>query len=158
MFDMLAIDLPETVDVIATNADDARMFVNNAIASGSRVAQTTIWDGPIPPHSLEWYAPGVSMATPEYMMLRKTNQLPHDDAVMLCCALLSPYSTNLTSSSMAFGEVSRRDEPHTTFKRVIEYLMPIMGTPEARRCFDVMHEAIAYLPAYKTWCESRIID
>lgn len=145
-------NIPTDVAVIATSNEEARHYVNNAMNDGMTVHETTVWTGPVPPDSLVWIAPGISMATPEYMMLRKTNQLPHDEAVMVCCALLSHYDTHYTSRSVKAGEAFYHGEPHTTPMNIMEYLMPIMATPEAQKCFEILQESLTYLPAFESWC------
>lgn len=147
-------NLPKDVEVIAFSNEEAEMFTKNATAMGSTVTNTSVWTGPVPPNSFIELALGIRMASPEYMFLRKANQLTHDDAVVVGCALLSVFDTCYTSPSMSLNEVYWRKEPHTTAKRIKEYLMPILHTDEAIKAIRILHESIKLMPAFDAACKA----
>ena len=146
-------NLPKDVEVIAFSNEEAEEFTKNATAMGSTVTNTSVWTGPVPPNSFIELAPGIRMASPEYMFLRKANQLPHDDAVVVGCALLSCFDTCFTAPSLGPDEVYWRDEPHTTVESIIEYLTPIIFSDEAMKAIAILKESVEYLLPFDAWCE-----
>ena len=154
---MTNFSIPQTVNVIATNDEQAKVYEEDARRMGLNVKSTSVWTGPVPPNSFVEIAPNVAMATPEYTFLRKTNQLPVDDAVTYGCALLSHYDTHLTSTSINIGETYRRETPHTTPYEIFEYLLPIMDTAEAVTSLAILKECIETLPTFERSCEEHCV-
>lgn len=150
--------LPEIVTIIATDNDEAKWYAKNAKQGGMKVKETDIWDGPVPPDSFVWLGNGVRMATPEYMFLRKANQLPYETAVVIGCALLSPYETKYTSNSLGPNEVRLRDEPHTTVEDIVVYLLPIILTDEGAKAYEILRDAVKYYPLFQKVCETLMAD
>lgn len=144
---------PSTVEVIANSDEEAKEFTENAKKYGASVKDVSVWTGPVPPNSFIEMAPNVQMASPEYMFLRKSNQLPFEDAVMVGCALLSCFNTCYTSPTIEPGKAYWREDSHTDPLKIINYLLPIIGTKEAHRSLEVLDESLKHLLAFDAMCE-----
>ena len=143
-FSDLMVTVLGTSESIQTNTDVARDVW------GANVRGTNVWDGPVPDGSfLPTTNPFVTMASPEYLFLRKANQLGLFDAIEVGCVLLSHYSTSITSPSLAPNEVERMDYTHTTYERLKAYLDQIDDTPEGRRALMVLCLANDSAKAYE---------
>lgn len=143
----------DSIEVIATSNEEAARFLEGAKELGENVRQTTVYEGPVPNGSYVEINENVRMATPEFMFLRKANELPKDEAIMLCCELLSCYATQRTAGSMKRGEIVRNDQPHTNIFYLTLYLSQVAGTKEGDKAMDVFREALEYADAYEAMCE-----
>lgn len=147
----------ETVEILATTNDDAERMNHLAASVGQRVHATTVWTGPVPNDS--YIDMGFfRMARPEFMAYRKANQLDDEAAVTLMCALLSHYSTHLTSPSVPEGVAYEHYVEHMTPESMREYLEGAEQDGYAARAFAVLDEAISKLDAFNEECARILVE
>ena len=138
---------PDSVELI-----DTKEHTNNAKLldkMGVEVIGRKRWDGEVPEGSFMFINPYMRMSTPEFYFFRKCQELSHEDAIELACTLMSHYSTHLICPDLQDGEFELKDETHTTFDRLYEYLMRFEPCEERDEALSALSDALPYLDGYE---------
>lgn len=128
----------KSVEILASSKDEAELMRRAAKAAGRKVRGTSIWNGPVPPDSFEDMGNGLRMSTPEFMFLRKANELPFGQAVRLGNELCGRFRTSLTQFDAQDDEYDYLCQPRTTKERIRSYLRGARDTKEYKRARKVL--------------------
>lgn len=131
-------DIIDSVTLLASDDETANAMRCGAKARGIRVDGTTIWDGPCPDGSFMRIAPGVSMSTAEFYVLRKASEMSRREAILFIDEMCGLYETKLTNPYLADGELCILKESRTTKRALYEYLMPIRDTRQGSKVLDAL--------------------
>ena len=131
--------MPDVVQILATNDEEAALYTMGAEVRGSKVKGATIWTGITPPNSFIELAPGVRMSTPEYFYLRVANTRPREEAIAVAEEITGYYVSHLTSPDLPEWYWESRVEPATTIEKLVEYLMPVVGTVEGQTALKLLN-------------------
>ena len=140
----------DSVTIIATSPDEADYFNFMAELQGIDVMDTKVYEGFIPPNSYIDIDPFWKMARPEYMFLRKCNELDELDARMVGCELLSPYTSDIINPDLPEDTLIVEDHPHTDLATLVEYLLPYVEHKEVEKAFNVLLKVPSAMPIYLT--------
>lgn len=132
----------DDVRVLLTSDDDRDDAVGKAEAIGLNVVGSVEWDGPVPEGSFTVVAPMVRMSTPEFFLYRMTNTFVANDAFFEAVAyaeeMLGTVVTSRTKPSLERGAYEEVDEPRTSVRDMLEYLLPIVEDDTAITCMKVI--------------------
>lgn len=138
----------EPVTVIATSNEELDEFMAGAKFFDMKVRSTSLYDGPVPDGSFYDIAPGVRMATPEYMFLRKANELDEISALLIGCELMSRYTTDIINPNVPEGVARVGEGPHTNLADLTAYLLQVVEYEEGERAMELLDKLPMTMPLY----------
>ena len=128
----------ESIHILATSEEEARLMEAQVIAEGGTLRRTTIWKGVVPPNSFINIDAYTRMSTPEYFFLRKCNTMPYEGAVVLGNELCGYYTTKLTCPDYPIWYWEALNEPRTTKAKLEAYLRQCEDAPEVQLALDIL--------------------
>lgn len=143
---------PESVVILDTKENE-NSDAHAIEGMGVKVIGRKRWDGEVPEGSFIFINPFMRMSTAEFYFFRKSCEMSHEDAMELACTLMSHYNTHMTTPELMEGEVERKEDTHTTFDMVREYLRRINPCEEKDKALSALYDAVPYLEGYERACE-----
>lgn len=128
----------DKVRIIAQTDDTASAMSKAATADGLNVIGQSVWDGPVPPDSYMYVLPWLRMATPGFMLLRRTRELGVIGGALLASELTGFYATNMVRQSLETGEWTMKYLADDLPDNLDAYLAQVADTPDGEHAIAAL--------------------